>query len=303
MALERATFSPDQFPLLAYRQTIPGLFAQDDLDVTRWLSVSASTRVDRHSTFGWFVSPRIASLVRRGHWSGRASYGSGFFAPTPIVDETEANGFSRFFVGEPLVAERGGTALFDVTRTWPELTVTATVFRSRIQHPVTVERTSVLLMRNLATPLTTNGVEMLAAWRRPPFAATVTYAYTRAREEDDDYLQDLPLTPRHSAGADWLWNRDEWGRVGFECYYTGRQRLERDPFRRFSRPYVAFGALVERKFGPVRVFVNGENLGDVRQTRWSPLVLPTAAPDGRWTVDQWAPLDGRTINGGVRIAF
>jgi hypothetical protein len=25
--------------------------------------------------------------------------------------------------------------------------------------------------------------------------------------------------------------------------------------------------------------------------------------DGRWTVDAWAPLDGRNINGGVRVAF
>ena len=25
--------------------------------------------------------------------------------------------------------------------------------------------------------------------------------------------------------------------------------------------------------------------------------------DGRWTVDAWAPLDGRTWNGGLRLAF
>jgi hypothetical protein len=25
--------------------------------------------------------------------------------------------------------------------------------------------------------------------------------------------------------------------------------------------------------------------------------------DGRWTVDAWAPLDGRSINAGVRVTF
>jgi len=25
--------------------------------------------------------------------------------------------------------------------------------------------------------------------------------------------------------------------------------------------------------------------------------------DGRWTVDAWAPLDGRNINGGIRVNF
>jgi len=43
------------------------------------------------------------------------------------------------------------------------------------------------------------------------------------------------------------------------------------------------------------------NLLNFRQTRYDPLLLPHRAPDGAWTVDAWGPLDGRTINGGVRI--
>jgi hypothetical protein len=37
--------------------------------------------------------------------------------------------------------------------------------------------------------------------------------------------------------------------------------------------------------------------------KWDPLIRPSRAPDGRWTVDAWAPLDGININGGVRFAF
>jgi iron complex outermembrane receptor protein len=51
------------------------------------------------------------------------------------------------------------------------------------------------------------------------------------------------------------------------------------------------------------VFVNFENLGDVRQTRYDPLLLPSEGRGGRWTTDAWAPLEGRTINGGVRVDF
>jgi outer membrane receptor for ferrienterochelin and colicins len=88
-----------------------------------------------------------------------------------------------------------------------------------------------------------------------------------------------------------------------EAYFTGTQRLEDNPYRSQSENYVLFGGLVERRFGRVRVFVNAENLGGVRPTRIDPLVRPVQAADGRWTVDAWAPLDGRVINGGVRIAF
>jgi iron complex outermembrane receptor protein len=100
-----------------------------------------------------------------------------------------------------------------------------------------------------------------------------------------------------------MWEREDVGRVGVEVYYTGAQRLEENPYRATSRPYVIIGLLAERQLGRLRLFINGENLTNVRQTRWDPLVRPDRAPDGRWTVDAWAPLDGWTLNGGVRIRY
>jgi hypothetical protein len=47
----------------------------------------------------------------------------------------------------------------------------------------------------------------------------------------------------------------------------------------------------------------GKNLSNVRQTRWDRLLLPNREIDGRWTVDVWAPPDGRVINGGTRFMF
>jgi outer membrane receptor for ferrienterochelin and colicins len=79
--------------------------------------------------------------------------------------------------------------------------------------------------------------------------------------------------------------------------------LEASPYRTTSAAYAIVGLLVERVLGRARLFLNAENLGDVHQTSWDPLVRPTQGADGRWTVDAWAPLDGRVINGGVRIAF
>jgi outer membrane receptor for ferrienterochelin and colicins len=114
---------------------------------------------------------------------------------------------------------------------------------------------------------------------------------------------DIPLTPRHSAGLVGMWENEGRGRIGVEAYFTGRQRLEDNPFRAESEAYVLFGGLMEHRFGRIRVFLNVENLGNVRQTTWDSLVRPSQAVDGRWTVDAWAPLDGRVFNGGVRVAF
>ena len=86
-------------------------------------------------------------------------------------------------------------------------------------------------------------------------------------------------------------------------YYTGAQRLEANPYRERSEGYSILGLLAERKVGPIKVFVNAENITSVRQTTYDSLVRPSQAVDGRWTVDAWAPLDGRSINAGIRLTF
>ena len=107
---------------------------------------------------------------------------------------------------------------------------------------------------------------------------------------------EVPLTPRHSFGLVAMWEKEGFARFGVECYYTGQQRLENNPYRSLSSPYVIFGAMGERKVAThVKLFLNLENLGNVRQSRWDPILLPSRAADGRWTVDAWAPLDGRRL--------
>jgi iron complex outermembrane receptor protein len=125
----------------------------------------------------------------------------------------------------------------------------------------------------------------------------------RSREDGDDGRQDVALTPRHSAGFVGMWEDEDWGRAGLEVYYTGRQRLEVNPHRTQSKPYVIVGMLVEKRVGSARLFLNAENITNVRQTRWDSLLRPSRGVDGRWTVDAWAPVDGRAINGGIRLRF
>jgi outer membrane receptor for ferrienterochelin and colicins len=150
-------------------------------------------------------------------------------------------------------------------------------------------------------PTTNFGGELLGTFRREPFAVTATYTYVHARETVAGIEQDVPQTPRHSAGVVGMWEVEDVGRIGVEWYYTGRQALEENPFRTVSAPYVIVGVLAEKQFGRIRLFVNGENLSGVRQTKWDPLLRESRAIDGRWTVDAWAPLEGRNINGGLRL--
>ena len=300
-AVEHDTYRPADVPRFGYAFTTPGLFLQDDVDVQPWLALSMSGRLDRHSEYGWFFSPRVSALLRSADWSTRLSAGTGFFGPTPLTEATEAAGLTRLTVDGPLRAERGRSVSIDLTRTYGPAAFTATLFASRIADPVHVAR-STFVLRNLDHPTANVGLELLGTFRQAPFALTAGYTHVRSREQVGDVIGDVPQTPRHSVGLVAMAENED-GRVGFELYYTGRQRLEADPHRDVGEPYVLLGVLVERRVGPLRLFVNLENLTDVRQHRWDPVLRPERARDGRWTVDAWAPLDGRVINGGVRVRF
>ena len=302
LAVERDAYDPTDLPHFAYTYTTPGVFIQDDIDIRPWLALSISGRLDHHSEYGAFFSPRVSALLRSGSWSTRISTGSGFFGPSVLTEETEAAGLTRLQVASPLQAERGRSVSIDLTRTDGPFSYTATFFGSRIAHPIKVDRATYVL-QNLVEPTTNTGVELLGLLRRSPLAITASYTYVRSRETERGATQDVELTPRHSIGLVGMWENED-GRVGVEWYYTGRQRLEDNPYREKSESYNIIGVLIERRVGRFRLFVNGENLTDTRQTRWDdPFLRPDRAADGRWTVDAWTPLDGRVINGGVRVQF
>jgi iron complex outermembrane receptor protein len=301
LAVDDDRFESQDLPRFNYAFTTPGLFVQDDIDAGR-VSLSLGGRLDRHSAHGWFFSPRAAVRVPAGSWTMRAAAGLGFSAPTPLTEETEAAGLTRLAIPAPLEAERGRSASFDITRTVGFASLTATVFGSSVHDPAQVDRDTFEL-RTLDSPTTTAGAELLLTIHREPFALTGTYAYVRARERSTAGNADVPLTPRHSAGLVAMIESEDAGRLGLEVYVTGRQRLEANPYRPVSAPYVIVGVLAERRLGRVRLFINGENLTGVRQSRFDPLLRPAPDVDGRLTVDAWAPLDGRTINGGLRVRF
>lgn len=307
LAYQRDAYRNDTFPAFDYTYTVPGVLAQVEHRLTEDITLAASGRLDAHSDYGTRLSPRLSALWRPGFWTVRASYGRGFFAPTPFVDEIEAAGLQRLEPLGNLRAEVGETASLDVGYARGSFEANATLFGANLTNttelvPVAPERVRLV---NVAEPARTRGVELLLRYRLGEVTATGSYVYVDATEVDptDSSRRRQPLTPRHTAGLVAVWEREGVGRVGAEAYYTGRQALDDNPFRATSPAYVELGLLGEVVLGRVRLFVNAENLLGVRQTDHDPLVRPTRAPDGRYTVDVWGPTDGVVVNGGLRLAF
>ena len=323
-AFQGETYANHDVPGFDYSYRIPAVFAQADVDLTQQLVVSASGRLDQHSQYGSSLSPRISVLLRGGvdggaRWTARLSGGAGAFAPLPFTEETEVTGLSPLRPLAALVVERAIGASLDLNGVWEtgigQLEANATVFTSRIAHPIatvpdsgtTASGAGFIRLENALVDTRTQGVELLLRVLRGPARVTASYVFVSAREWDSDLggqaLRGAPLVPRHTAGLVASLEKEGVRRVGLEVYYTGRQRLHDNPYRTQSEPFVIVGFLAEQVVGRARVFLNAENVTNVRQTRRDPLPLPSRGPGGRWTTDVWSDLAGITVNGGVRLTF
>ena len=295
------------FPRFDYRHTAPGVFGQVEHDLTDAVTLAGSARVDWHSDYGTRLSPRVSLLYRPDRWTFRASVGRGFFAPTPFVDETEDAGLSRLEPLRNLRAEVADTASLDVGYARGGTELNASLFASRVRHALRLEPTGPAGARlvSIAGEVRTHGVELLVRQRWDSFSVTGSYVFVNSNEPGVVAAgrRQVERTPRDTAGLVAVWERPGYGRLGFEAYYTGKQRLEDNPYRSESRPYVEMGLLGEIVLGRARLFLNAENILGVRQTRFDPLLRQTRSPDGRWTIDVWGPTEGFVLNGGVRFSL
>ncbi|HYK91253.1 MAG TPA: TonB-dependent receptor [Acidobacteriota bacterium] len=307
-ALQQDRYSSRELPGFDYNFTTPGIFAQDEIDLSSKFTLGLSGRIDHHSRYGTFASPRVSLLFKPStDWRARLSVGTGFFAPTPLTEETEETGLSRLRPLKNLVAERARSASLDGTWSRGPVEVVATLFGSLVHDPIErryPDSTSAELF-NAAGPVRTWGTELIVRYRIEDFLLLATHNYTRATEDDPEQpgRRSVPLTPAQYTSFNALWEKEHWGRIGLEMYYIGRQPLEDNPYRATGRGYFLYGLMFERTLGRLKIFANAEDLGNIRQTRYDPLLRRNPLPDGRWTVDSWAPLDGRVINGGIRVTF
>lgn len=306
--VQRDTYRSQSFAAFDYSYTTPGAFAQVEHDLTTDLTIAGSGRLDVHNSYGTHFSPRLSLLYKPGQLTLRASYGRGFYSPTPFVEEIEAAGLSRLDPLTDLRAEVADTASLDLGYRTGSTELSASAFGSRATNALRLETLPSgdrVRLVNASGPTKTFGIELLLRQRWQNFSLTGSYVFVAATEPDSSGTarQRIARTPRHTGGLVAMWEKEGAGRIGLEVYYTGSQRLEDNPFRTTSKPYFEIGLLGEVVLGDVRLFVNAENLLDIRQTDTNPMLRPIRAADGRWTVDAWGPTDGFVVNGGIKISF
>ncbi|HTK82909.1 MAG TPA: TonB-dependent receptor, partial [Bacteroidota bacterium] len=316
-----AVFNFDEFtdrtPIVgserSYRYRVPAFLAQDEFALSRYLTVLVSGRMDFHNTLGNFFTPRASLMYRPSPMlTMRMGGGSGFKSPTIFVEEAEEAGFRNVRPLRNINAEKATSGSFDLN--WRGIfgqvgaSFNLAFYVSGVSSALLADQDSlahnVVSLRSATGATVTRGGEFSAKFTYHDFKCSLGYTYVYASQNDNGTSYELELNPRHSLGAVLVWESQEMAtKVGIENYWTGSQRLERNPFRDRSPEYWITGMIAEKGFGNFRCFVNLENIFDTRQTRFEPIFVGDLTAGTIRTIPIYAPLEGRVINGGIRFVL
>lgn len=295
-------------PGLDYSYTVPAVFVQDEYAPGERTGIVASARVDAHSDYGTFFSPRLSALFRPANeLTLRASVGRGFAAPTPFVEEIESVGLGRLSPPGGLRAETATSASLDAQWADGGWEADISVFGSEMRHPLAVRSTAgsaVLELVNETGPRRARGAEAFVRYAAGPLHVIGSYTWLDVSEAaPTGGRRRAQRLPRQTAELALLLEDETRGRAGVELSWTGPQTLHDNPYRGSAPGFVEVNALAEVKLGETAVFLNAINLTDVRQAHYDPLLLPVAGVGGARITDLWAPVAGRVFNLGVRLEF
>ncbi|AKD58766.1 hypothetical protein SD10_24460 [Spirosoma radiotolerans] len=329
--------NPIHVPALAdvYHQTIAGLFVQNTLTLSEQLSLETGLRADVVNTSTsnpsdpakptLFLLPRFSLLYRASdHWTSRLGGGLGYKAPTIFTEDAERLSFQ----GVDLRSIRSDQTESSIGVNWDinyrtQLGNETTLSINQLFFYTTLNRLTVLSaqpngygFRTANGNLSTRGFETNIRLVYHDFHTFLGYSFIDTQRRYDDLTGITPLTAKHRLYFTTLYETDRI-KTGFEAFYTGQQQRTNGTT---TRDYWTIGYMIERKWsfggasqgratlgranagGAIRgsVFINFENILDVRQSRFESLVSG-AVTQPTFVTDIYAPTDGRIINGGIKL--
>jgi len=284
-----------------------GVFVQDTFDLNSRLSLEAGFRLDHAKDYGTFALPRVSVLYRwSDNFTSRVGFGLGYKTPTMFTEDAEELLFQNVVgIGDTLKAEtsRGGTLDFNYRGDIGErfgYSLNQMFFYTSISDPIILREqpAGIFRFQNAASPVISRGAETNARLSYGIAKLFVGYTFTDAHAGYLAGTRLLTLLSRHRINSSLVFEKHENFKAGVEFYYGSRQTLDD---RSLTRSIGEVGLFGEKTFGRLSIFINAENITDVRQAKYTPVVF--GAHTNPIFAEVYTHLEGRVFNGGLKIRF
>lgn len=289
-----------------YNHITTGIFIQNTWDATENFTLETGFRGDFQNDYGFFALPRISALYKlNSKLSMRLGSGLGYKTPTVFSEDAERLQFRNVLPIDVsnTTAEQSIGSNFDVnykTNLTDHLffSLNTLLFYTQINNPLvlTALDNGVNQFKQPDGYIDTKGIETNLKFSFKNLSLFVGYTLADVNEHFNGTKNEFALVSKHRLNNVLMYEVEERWKIGLEAYYFSPQQLNDGAT---GREYWLFGFMAEKLWDNFSVFINFENFGDTRQTRFDTIFTgPVTNPVFR---DIYAPVDGFVINGGFKI--
>jgi outer membrane receptor for ferrienterochelin and colicins len=294
-----------------------GIFLQDDWRVGKKVTLQGGLRLDHHNVFGNFFLPRLSLLVKPNeHWSVRTSVGTGYKTPNVFANLTAADYRTqsrltyRYLLplSPNLKSERSVGLNMDIAykgNIGEHLTVQLdqAFYYTAVTNPIVALSTDTTVSRrtqlqNAAYNLHSIGTDTYLRLEYDEIEFYLGYNHTLARRQqsgNSGVQTYVPFSPQDKFSLTLAYRVPDKWRFGIESSWVGNQYLYDN--QRVSN-YWFWAAAIERMLGHVSIILNAENIFNVQQLNYGPVVT---GPINNPTIQPlWAPQEGRIVNLAIK---
>jgi outer membrane receptor protein involved in Fe transport len=262
-------------------------------------------RGDYQNKYGVFVLPSAAVLVHANReFSVRINGGTGYKIPNLLEILGLEEGINTIPSSTNLTPERsyGGTAEWNYRKLFDKqglsLYINQTFFYTWVQHAIISTEDSLgnYNIANVSSGATSLGVDNYVRMKKGPVEIYLGYTFVYPRKDYDKAQPYLALTPLHRGAGVVSYEINKHWKVGIEGSLIGKQYLD---VGAPTKPYFLLSSSVHYTVKKVTLVLNGENLLNVRQSHYAPVV---EGPFNRPRfAELWAPVDGVVVNFSILI--
>jgi iron complex outermembrane receptor protein len=289
-----------------YQHSTVGAFVQNTSNLTEKLTLETGLRGDYQNEYGFFVLPRVSALLKvNPKLSLRLGGGLGYKTPTVFTEDAERIQFRNVLPIDvtKTEAEESIGANFDInykTELSNDLffSLNTLLFYTQVKDPLILTPTSADSYEFLQPNgyLDTKGLETNIKLSYKDFKLFVGYTLADVQERYNDNSTTFPLVAKHRLNNVLMYEVEEKLKMGLEAYYFSPQQLNDGAT---GRDYWLFGFMVEKIWERFSIFINFENFGNTRQTKFD--TIYTGSITNPTFRDIYAPVDGFVVNGGLKI--
>lgn len=289
-----------------------GVYIQHTWDITEKVKLESGLRSDVISYFNQnysnteaFILPRASILFTLNEkLSSRIGGGLGYKAPTIFTEQTEGFQYRSLLPLNNVTSEHsyGGTADINYkTAIGSDLyfAINQMFFYTEISNATIVhaDTSANYFFSNTNKPVISMGfetnVKLIYKEHLKLFAG---YTYVDALAKYLTGNQFLPLLPRSKLNLALVYELEKKFKIGLESYYSDSQYLANG---NKTPSFWEYGVMGEKTFGKMAVYINAENLTNVRQAAYKRVVNE---PHNNPTFDEiWTHTEGFVFSGGIKV--